>query len=103
MDKELKTKWVTALKSGVFRKGEGMLHDPFTDAFCCLGVLQMLTDGKVSPIMDEYSEGEVEEELPTLDYLRNVGLTKTLACELADINDRTDDFSEVIKVIEEKT
>ena len=39
MDAELKSKWVAALRSGDFKQGEGMLHNPKEDSYCCLGVL----------------------------------------------------------------
>lgn len=39
MDAELKTKWLAALRSGEFKQGQGKLHDPATEAYCCLGVL----------------------------------------------------------------
>lgn len=39
MDAELKAKWTTALRSGAFTQGEGMLHNPKEDSYCCLGVL----------------------------------------------------------------
>lgn len=38
MDKELKTKWIEALRSGKYYQGKGRLKDSF-DRYCCLGVL----------------------------------------------------------------
>ena len=37
MDKELKEKWVKALRSGAWKQARGRLRDG--DAYCCLGVL----------------------------------------------------------------
>lgn len=37
MNKEYKDKWITALRSGQYRQGRGVLHSG--DGFCCLGVL----------------------------------------------------------------
>lgn len=37
MDKELKEKWVTALRSGEYRQTTGELKDEY--GYCCLGVL----------------------------------------------------------------
>lgn len=30
--------WIAALRSGDYRQGQGQLHDPVTDTYCCLGV-----------------------------------------------------------------
>ena len=38
MDKELKKKWVDALRSGDYKQGRGHLRSA-RDAYCCLGVL----------------------------------------------------------------
>jgi hypothetical protein len=37
MDKELKVKWLAALRSGDYPQGQGTLRS--TEGFCCLGVL----------------------------------------------------------------
>lgn len=38
MDKEIKAKWVEALRSGKYKQERRALH-PTADSFCCLGVL----------------------------------------------------------------
>ncbi len=38
MEKELKDKWVAALRSGEYRQGKYELYDR-DESFCCLGVL----------------------------------------------------------------
>lgn len=45
MDKELKDKWVAALRSGEYKQGRRKLF--YGIGYCCLGVLQMVADGKV--------------------------------------------------------
>jgi hypothetical protein len=42
MTKELKQKWVAALRSGEFKQGEGCLYDERTNSYCCLGVCAVL-------------------------------------------------------------
>lgn len=42
MDKELKRKWVEALRSGKYEQGHGALRKD--DKFCCLGVLCDVVD-----------------------------------------------------------
>jgi hypothetical protein len=37
MNKEVKQKWIEALRSGMYKQGEGYLRQG--DKFCCLGVL----------------------------------------------------------------
>lgn len=41
MDKELKDKWVAALRSGEYKQTKGKFHDTTreTGGYCCLGVL----------------------------------------------------------------
>lgn len=50
MPKELAEKWLAALRSGEFRQGREALC--VADSFCCLGVLQMVVDGKVERYRD---------------------------------------------------
>lgn len=42
MDEKIKSKWVTALRSGEYKQGSGSLvevYDGVPEAYCCLGVL----------------------------------------------------------------
>lgn len=39
MNRELKAKWLVALRSGEYQQGRGQLWDKHTNKFCCLGVL----------------------------------------------------------------
>jgi hypothetical protein len=39
MNKEIKTKWLAALRSGEYKQGMGALHNIAEDSYCCLGVL----------------------------------------------------------------
>lgn len=39
MDKQIKQRWIDALRSGDYIQGAGRLHDPEENSFCCLGVL----------------------------------------------------------------
>ena len=46
MDKEkLMEDWIAALRSGNYLQGEGMLHNPDDNSYCCLGVLVELAEG----------------------------------------------------------
>jgi DNA-directed RNA polymerase subunit N (RpoN/RPB10) len=44
MDKELKAKWVAALRSGEYQQGYATLYDSGIDRYCCLGVLISVAD-----------------------------------------------------------
>jgi hypothetical protein len=44
MDKEIKQKWVEALRSGKYKQGEGALKRG--NKYCCLGVLCSITSSK---------------------------------------------------------
>ena len=48
MDKEIKAKWLTALRSGDYAQGKGALRRAQDDTYCCLGVLcdVMAQEGK---------------------------------------------------------
>ena len=70
MDKELKAKWVKALRSGEYAQGTGQLRDG--DSYCCLGVLceiakvRFLSSGEYLPASLANAAGVdlmVQEEL----------------------------------------
>ena len=49
MDKELKKRWLTALRSGEYKQGQGWLcttSEKGAAEYCCLGVLSELVYGK---------------------------------------------------------
>jgi hypothetical protein len=48
IDKQVKRKWLKALRSGEYRQGRGCLRSKGKtfDTFCCLGVLLDITDPK---------------------------------------------------------
>jgi len=47
MEKELKEKWVTALRSNTYTQGTGQLYDPEKNKYCCLGILCQVADLKI--------------------------------------------------------
>lgn len=51
MDKDIKAKWLTALRSGEFKQGNGKLKDG--DEFCCLGVLCSALGAEFGEFFDE--------------------------------------------------
>lgn len=39
MNPEIKRRWIERLRSGQYRQGKNLLHNPGDDTYCCLGVL----------------------------------------------------------------
>jgi len=96
MDKELKAKWVDALRANTYKQARETLKDE-DGAMCCLGVLC------------EVQQADWEAEFPTDDDLNtsqlpprlSAGLTEREMSILADMNDsekRT--FPEIASYIE---
>jgi fatty acid-binding protein DegV len=73
MDKDIKAKWLEALRSGRYRQGEGALR--VDDKFCCLGVLPESLNSTL---------GIGEQDL-----------------ELAEMNDSGKSFAEIADYIEQ--
>jgi hypothetical protein len=53
MDADLKAKWVEALRSGKYGKGQGRLHDERDGTYCCLGVLCKVLGADFDDATDE--------------------------------------------------
>ena len=76
MPRIIKEKWLEGLRSGQFQKGIGQLMTN-EGKFCCLGVLQMVADGKIDdsegnprpalPIIRWYEEHNIEPD-PGFEY-----------------------------------
>lgn len=68
MDRELRERWVAALRSGKYEQGAGCLRTK-EDKFCCLGVLCDLVDnslwGEITSY-DIYKFDGVEYDLPNV-------------------------------------
>lgn len=79
MDKEIKAKWVEALRSGKYKQGRLALR-PTEDSFCCLGVLcDILGEKWIAPhedgnAEDHFSDAEGGTELLSRYVMKKVGL-----------------------------
>jgi hypothetical protein len=81
MDAELRAKWIAALRGGEFEQTQGRLCNDARSAFCCLGVLAVVSD----PNADLHeNEGEFDPYKP-LDEI--IGDTK-LRLRLVSLNDK---------------
>jgi len=86
MDKKLKAKWVKALMSGKYEQCKGALR--FDGAFCCLGVLDEITNGKYL-----VNNGSVLNQ--------GCGLRKSTQQELPEFNDEGIPFPVIAGFIQE--
>lgn len=73
MDKQIKTEWVAALRSGEFNQGYGRLRR--ADGFCCLGVLCEILKDRVGLLSYENDGDTVYDG--KADYLPLPVLAKT--------------------------
>ena len=108
MKKELKERWITALRSGDYSQSQGCLQDKY--GWCCLGVLCNIVDGTKWSEPDEDGREEHEydfgnegvlEDMPPRQWLENHGLPLGLAKELAGMNDDGIQFVEIAEYIKE--
>ncbi len=89
MNRELKKRWVEALRSGQYKQGQKQLR-PDADTFCCLGVLCDLLDANGWKNLGSHTH---EPRHSYGDFWPNQGFPVTdiiprdLAAELAKYND----------------
>jgi len=131
MKAEVKERWLQDLRSGEFKQGKGVLRTK-SDEFCCLGVLCNIIDpnaweGTVSHWVDQAENeyggkgadveayiypqplsptedlgGEVLHTFLSSKFLQEVGLKKSLAHALAELNDEGNSFEALAEMIEER-
>ena len=84
MNPEIKSLWLSTLRGGMYKQGEGYLEHKDTETekvtHCCLGVLARCQGNKPN-----HRTGR--QELPTEEFLKTCGLTYDIAVQLADMND----------------
>jgi hypothetical protein len=93
MDKELKAKWVAALRSGEYEQGEGSLYEG--GKFCCLGVLHKVLTGEAPSErlwddaceMPEEIRDQLDSEVQTKLAHMNDGSTGEVKHDFAEIAD----------------
>ncbi len=102
MDKDVKAKWLVALRSGKYAQGRGRLRNP-DNSFCCLGVLCDIIDpegweagGMETPT---FWHGE-RHETPNV-TCRLIGLISGHEVTVIEMNDSGADFAEIADYIEE--
>lgn len=95
MKKDLKEKWIKALKSGEYEQGKHSLRSIY-DKYCCLGVLAHLVDPEgFSELKQTIGYGRVfrylgktsgPQFLPR-NLIKELGLSQEDLSELMDMND----------------
>lgn len=93
MDKKLKAKWIKALRSGKYSQSMGMMYEPETAGFCCLGVLCSVAGAKLNQIEDMGFPIHVNE-------FKNI-IDDEIAGQLADLNDDGVPFEVIAGLIQE--
>lgn len=101
MPKKLKARWLEALRSGKYKQGRGVLYDPNSKTFCCLGVLSHIAlNGKVEIYSAPYKGFRTT---PSNDFLRRFDCDFNYA-DLVRMNDglgmNTHRFSTIANWIE---
>lgn len=77
---EIKTNWLTALKSGKYKQGYYNLHNPNENTHCCIGVL-----GDICPFLNNDCTDEAVSGNP-YKYLKDT-IGQQATRELYDTND----------------
>jgi hypothetical protein len=91
VDKELKAKWVAALRSGEYRQAKNRLKDE-SGAMCCLGVLRVVAGNP--------DEGSDDQTALSPTQRERYGLKQSDAVECACKNDDGESFVEIASYIE---
>lgn len=116
MRKDIKAKWIRALRSGKYRQGDGQLRND--DKFCCLGVLCDIHAKATGEKWDGNTYAGVEIQLPVsvakwaripkkfLDdhsiQETDIQLSEDPDDNLSTLNDSGHTFKEIADVIKEK-
>ncbi len=98
MKKELKERWIAALRSGEYKQGNSYLrHD---NNYCCLGVL---CDIEGVPFSDNqgycFNSGDVRTAFLPNNFLSDYNLPYNYAKRLAAMNDAGKSFEEIADFI----
>ena len=112
MDKEMKAKWLKALRSGEYSQRRRRLVDQY-DNFCCLGVLCNISDDSLGEWGYKKStkewgflsiEGKEDfyESMPPDSVLSKAGVPCNIASLLAEKNDLGESFEQIAEFIEER-
>lgn len=106
MKKNVKEKWVAALKSGDYKQGVGRLRDK-DDHYCCLGVLcdvlgrKWVDPSEFRPSYGIVGEGTTERYVLPDTVLDRVAMSHSDENILIKLNDEGFDFNYIARWIEQ--
>lgn len=98
--KELKTKWVEALRSGEYQQLQGALYDG-KNSYCCLGVLQRVRGTEVPTAhTDKDGDDDVWSDPDDFKYSKTFERLVPKWYDLACMNDKGESFLGIADYIE---
>lgn len=110
MEKNLKTKWVKALRSGDYRQGQDVLVNTSGTNFCCLGVLADVQgcvwrlakhdETELVPVSPDGGRAWATDGAAYLSKSRAGGLNREKQHTLMQMNDAHKSFKEIADYIE---
>ena len=113
MKKDMKKKWIKALRSGQYDQTTGSLVDPEGKSFCCLGVLCNIQPGVVwgsrsasieefdDPIAFDGNKKIGEFGCLTKTFKKKIGLKEETENKLISMNDEGASFDAIANYIQE--
>lgn len=99
MDKDIKRRWVEALRSGKYTQGKGKLFEDYKNAFCCLGVLCDIQGIPRADIGLYSITPFTMDGVPGFEAIHGV-IPDDVASNLAGMNDKGEDFNVIANYIE---
>ena len=111
MNKEIKEKWIAALRSGNYAQGDEALcwNNSEKLSYCCLGVLCDIVNptkwehfGKDTQSLYHFENSVTGWDMPTKNFLETQGISWAEAEILANMNDAGESFSNIATYIEER-
>lgn len=117
MNEKIKKLWISALRSGKYKQGRTVLHDPIENTYCCLGVLcdlyrkEIGSDKTVKQLRKLKADGKTPDEVPNEEVVKWAELPSANPTpdnydinvnyySLAELNDNGHGFSQIADMIE---
>ena len=100
----VKQKWLEALRSGEYKQGKGLLYNPSSDSYCCIGVLCTINGESKEELVNCPLPMNIKRKTSKYDFAQihqwefpYEGRTETLT----NLNDREAfDFGRIADIIE---
>jgi len=104
---EFAKKWVSALRSGMYRQGRRSMYDPVRDCYCCLGVACAVANPELtgSRLIEKYWKANPDLACTTflpVEVEKMLPLHPITLGDFAGMNDNGESFLEIADKIEER-